>query len=179
MQQLLVGGHGMVFYIEPEDALKLIEVLGGEEARRVAALLMENPEVSDMEIAEMLQMDIKQVRKVLHRLLELSLVTYVVSYDKENARRVFRWRIHTDQLVSSVRGQVVRIVERLKMIKDFYSQNQVYWCGKSTCRKLDFSSAVDHFFKCPTCGGQLEPFDPRELLEAVDEKIEQLQRFLR
>jgi transcription initiation factor TFIIE subunit alpha len=169
----------MVYYIEPEDALRLIEVLGGEEARRVAAVLMENPEISDMELAEVLGMDIKQVRKVLHRLLELSLVTYVVGYDKENARRIFRWRLHTDQLVSSVRGQVVRIIDRLKAIKGFYSQNQVYWCGKVTCRKLDFPTAVDHFFKCPTCGGRLEPFDPTEFLQAVDEKIKQLQRFLR
>ncbi|MEN3047267.1 MAG: hypothetical protein ABDH63_00585 [Candidatus Caldarchaeales archaeon] len=168
-----------MYYIEPSEVVKLTEVFGGEEATRVVKLLLEEPGLSDEELAGKLGVDVKQVRKTLHRLLELSLVTYTVSFEKENGKRTFRWRLQLEQVVSAVRGQAIRIIERLKMLREFYSSNVVYWCGNASCRKLDFSTSVDHFFKCPYCGNQLQPYDPSEMLRAIDEKIAELSKLLR
>ncbi|MCS7117618.1 MAG: hypothetical protein NZ957_02370 [Thaumarchaeota archaeon] len=170
---------GSLYYVDPSEVIKLTEVFGGEDATQVVKLLLEAPGLSDEELAERLGVDVKQVRKTLHKLLELSLVTYTVTYEKENGKRTFRWRLQLEQLVSTVRGQAIKIIERLKMLRDFYGSSVVYWCGKSSCRKLEFSAAVDHFFKCPSCGDPLQPFDPSEMLKSIDEKISELSKLLR
>jgi len=164
--------------IDEEGVIELIRIVGGEDAARIAQKLLKKPGLTDDELATMLEMDVKHVRKILHTLHDLSLLTYEMSFDKKNNRRVFRWRLQQEQVIGVVKAQLKKIYARLKVLREYFGKNQFYWCGNTSCKKYTFDTALDHFFKCPSCGQKLNYFDPSPIVTAIDRKISEIEKML-
>ncbi len=167
-----------MFYIDEAGILAVFRLVGGLEAEELAKKLLEKSGMREDDLAAELQMDVKRVRKILHQLSEFSLLTYDIVIDKELNKRVFRWRLQQEQIQGFVKTQLKRIADRLQMLKKHYESNQLYWCGNVGCRKYTFDEALDKFFKCPGCGGQLMSYDPTELIKTIDEKLTEINRLL-
>lgn len=165
--------------IDEEGALEVIRLIGGEEATRIAQKLIKKPALSDEELASTLGIDVKEVRRILHQLNDLSLVNYELAFDKKANKRIFRWHLRPEQVVSVATIQLKKIAERLRMLKEYISTNQFYWCGNNRCRKYPFAEALDKLFTCPTCGGKLNHYDASLLLSQIEEKLEEIEKALR
>ncbi|MCS7142218.1 MAG: hypothetical protein NZ920_00260 [Aigarchaeota archaeon] len=165
--------------ITNEEVLAIVRVIGGEQAAQIAQKLLKKPGLSDEEVAAALEIDVKQVRKILHQLSELSLVTYEQTFDKKENKRVFRWRLQPEQVIGVAKSQIQRILERLRLIREQITSSQFYWCGNERCRKYTFEESFDKFFTCPSCGGQLNYHDHSELRDAIEKKIRELEEILK
>ncbi len=164
--------------IDEEGVIELIKIIGGEEAVKIAHKLLKRPGLTDDEIATMLEMDIKHVRKILHKLHDLSLLTYEMAFDKKNNRRVFKWRLQQEQVIGVIKAQLKKIYNRLQLLREYFNRNQFYWCGNTSCKKYTFDFALDYFFKCPSCGQKLNYYDPAPILSAIDKKIMDIEKML-
>ena len=164
--------------IDEEGVIELVRIVGGEDAAKIAQKLMKKPGLTDDELAVTLEMDVKHVRKILHILHDLSLLTYEMAFDKKNNRRVFKWRLQQEQVIGVVKAQLKKIYARLKMLREHFGKNQFYWCGNVSCKKYTFDAALDNFFKCPTCGQKLNYFDPTPIISAIDRKISEIEKML-
>jgi len=167
-----------MFYIDEAGIFSVFRLIGGAEAEELAKKLLEKPGMREDVLATELHTDVKRVRKILHQLSEFSLVTYDIVIDKDLNKRVFRWRIQQEQIQGFVKTQLKRIADRLQQLKKHYESNQLYWCGSAGCRKYTFDEALDKFFKCPGCGGQLMSYDPTELIKMINEKLSEINKLL-
>lgn len=163
--------------VADETVLKVMKLVGGEDAVKIVKLLMKKPLMSDEEIASTLNMDVKEVRKILHKLAEQSLLGYEVARDKETGHRIFKWKVQNEQVIGFIRAQLKRMLEKLKAKLEYEQTHQFYHCGTNGCRKYSFEEAVDMLFKCPVCGKPLNYYDNSKIINALKKKIEELERY--
>lgn len=168
----------MLIIIDEETAIKTVELAAGKEAVEIVKLLMKKPWLIDEEIANILKMDIKNVRKLLHRLHELSLISYDVARDVKLGRRVFKWNVQTSQMIGFIKVILQKTLDRLRLKLEYEQSHQFFYCGTPGCRKYSFEESIGKLFKCPKCGKTLEPYDNGKLIEAIKEKIAQIEKEL-
>jgi len=169
----------MLIIVDEEATLRMVELVGGEDAAKTVKVLMKKPSLSDDGLSESLGMDIKEVRKVLHKLNDLGLVAYDVYRDKDTGHRIFKWRVQRDQVIGFARTQMRKIYERLKARVEFEQSNQMYRCGTPKCRSYTFDEAMDKLFRCPVCKQPLALYDNTELIGALQRRIEELEKNLK
>ncbi|MDJ0270709.1 MAG: transcription factor [Aigarchaeota archaeon] len=168
----------MLIIVNEDAFLSMVKLVGGEDAARAVELLMKKPSLSDDELSQKLDMDVKELRKILHRLNDLGLVAYDVYREKDSGHRVFRWRVQQDQVIGFAKTQMRRVYERLKARLEHEQTHQIYWCGTEGCRKYTFEEAIDILFKCPKCGKTLVIVDNSKVIEALQRKIMELEKNL-
>ena len=67
-----------------------------------------------------------------------------------------------DQVDGFIETQKKKALERLRQRLDYEREHEFYSCDTPTCKKLTFEEAMEAFFKCPTCGKNLNLIDNAE-----------------
>ena len=166
--------------LEYEDSfVKVAGLVGGEEYVKVARALLNNIDSTDEEIASATGLKINKVRKILYDLYDKSLISAVRVRDPKRDWYVYRWRVQPDQVEVFLNSIKQKLLTRLKTKLEYETSHQFYHCGSPTCPKRTFEEAVDYMFICPECGNPLRPFDNREVIEALNWKIRQLEEELK
>ncbi|MEM1945942.1 MAG: hypothetical protein QW614_01580 [Candidatus Caldarchaeum sp.] len=165
--------------LDEESCLRIVGMIGGETARKVVKTLLNKPALTDEEISAMTSIDIKEVRKTLHRLNDVGAVSYEVHRDKSTGHRVFKWRVHQEQLIGYTRILMRKVLERLKARLDYELNNQMYWCGTPGCAKYSFEHAMEALFKCRVCRKPLTLYDNTKFAEALQKKIAELEAIVK
>jgi len=164
--------------IDKETMVELARSVGGEEAAKVMELLLKKPGIIDEEVASRLKIDVREVRKILHRLNEFGILHYELTREKETDHRVFKWYVQREQVTGLILTNMMRILDRLKEKLEVESGSQFYWCGTLGHPRFLFGEAMDKLFRCPMCGKPLEPHDNTELIKALEWKIQELEKAL-
>ncbi len=161
--------------LDEESSLKIVEMIGGETARKIIKILLNKPALTDEEISALTAIDIKDVRKILHKLNDVGAVSYEVHRDKNTGHRIFKWRVHQEQLVGYTKILIRKVLERLKERLEYEENNQMYWCGTAGCPKYTFEQAMEILFKCRICGKPLALHDNSKFIESLRKKISELE----
>lgn len=161
--------------LDEESCLKIVEMIGGETARRVVSTLLDKPSLTDEEISIATAIDIKEVRRVLHKLNDLGAVSYEVHRDKTTGHRIFKWRVQQEQLVGYTKILMKKVLERLKARLEYEEGNQMYWCGTPGCSKYSFTASMENLFRCRVCGKPLSQYDNSKFVESLRRKIAELE----
>ena len=168
----------MLVIVDDDAFVEMVKLVGGENAARAVKLLIKRPGLDDEALAAKLEVDLKELRKILHRLNDLGLIVYEVHKDRNTGRRIFKWRVQQEQVIGFAKTQMKKVYERLKARLEHEKTHQIYWCNKDGCRKYSFEEAMDLFFKCPNCGSILQLHDNSRLIEALEAKIRELEQSL-
>ncbi len=75
-----------------------------------------------------------------------------------------------------IEAQKKKALERLKSRLGYEAEHEFYNCDTPTCKKLTFEEAMEAFFKCPTCGKNLNLIDNAEFKLALEWKIKQMEQ---
>ena len=75
-----------------------------------------------------------------------------------------------------IETQKKKALERLSKRLGYETEHEFYSCDTPTCKKLTFEEAMEAFFKCPTCGKNLNLIDNAEFKLALEWKIKQMQQ---
>lgn len=168
----------MLIIVDEEALTEVTKLIGGELAVKVVQLLQKKPLLSDEEIAEHLGVDVRDMRRIIQKLSDNSLLSYETARDKETGHRVFKWRVQQSQVVGFIKTEMKKILERLKQRLKYEQDHQFFYCGTDGHMKYTFEEAMERMFKCNLCGKQLDHYDNSKLIEAIKEKISQLERQL-
>ncbi|MEM4153243.1 MAG: hypothetical protein QXX49_02675 [Candidatus Caldarchaeum sp.] len=178
----------MVFYgwkkdlmiiLDEESCLKIVEMIGGETAGRIVKTLLSRPSLTDEEVSAATAIDVKEVRRVLHKLNDLGAVSYEVHRDKTTGHRTFKWRVHQEQLVGYTKILMRKVLDRLKARLEYEENNQIYWCGTPGCSKYSFTASMETLFRCRVCGKPLTLYDNSKFIENLKAKIAELESNLK
>ena len=154
---------------------KVAKIVGGEDAVKVIQVLKELGATTDDQILSKTELKLNDVRKILFKLYNHSIVQCDRSRDKDTGWFIFRWRLQPDQIEGFINNQKRRILRILKTRLEYEITKDFYHCGMPDCSRVTFEEAVDSVFRCPNCGHSLQHFDNSELINVLKSRIETLE----
>lgn len=166
----------ILIIIDDETSVEITKLIGGQQSSEIVQMLLKNPGMTDEELAFQLNADVKEIRKILHRLHDLSLVSYEILRDKDTGHRFFRWRVQSDQIAGFTRAQIQKLIIRLREKLEYEKNHEFYYCGTPGCGRHPFEEAMDYLFRCPVCGKPMNHFDNERIKKSIECKLAQLEK---
>lgn len=169
----------MALPISDDLMKKVANVIGGEEAVQVVMVLSKRGEATDDEILNDLNetgIKLNNVRKALFKLYNHSIVQCDRLRDEQTGWFIFRWRLQPDQFEGFIKNQKRKILRILKNRLAYEKNSEFYYCGTPGERRVTFEDAMEMVFRCPQCGKKLERHDNKDIIKALSDKIEQLEK---
>ncbi len=138
--------------------------------------LKELGEATDDQLLEKMDLKLNDVRRILFKLYNHSVVQCDRSRDENTGWFIFRWRLQPNQIEGFITNQKRRILRILKIRLEYERNNEFYRCTTPKCSRVVFDDAVELVFRCPTCNKLLHHYDNSELIKALEEKIQQIEK---
>ena len=168
----------MVSFVDDNTITKVAEVLGEEEAVQIIDVLRDSSETTDDKIAGKTGIRLNEVRKILYRLYDHSLVGLRRSRDQETGWFIFHWRLQPDQFEGFIVNQKRHVLEKLQARLEYEKDHDFYYCYTQGCRKVPFEDAMELVFRCPTCNKPLVHYENGKIVHVLVEKVGQLREEL-
>jgi transcription initiation factor TFIIE subunit alpha len=155
---------------------KYLHELVGPTGMPVAAAPPDG-EVTDEELAEELGLELNDVRRALFILYENDLATYRRLRDEDSGWLTYLWTFQYDNIPEKLEEEMERLLDALEERREYEMDNEFYLCEQDSIR-FEFGEAMDFGFECPNCGSELVSMDNIQLVDAMDERVEQLREEL-
>ncbi len=168
----------MLSAIDDITLAKVAEAFGEEEAVKLIEILKNSNEITDDEIANKTGIRLNNVRKILYKLYDHSLVSLRRTRDPKTGWFIFHWKLQPDQLEGFILSQKRRVYEKLNIRLEYEKNHDFYYCNTHGCRRIPFEEAVELVFRCPTCGKPLMHYSNEKIVKILTEKLEQLRKEL-
>lgn len=168
----------MSFPVNEELLIKVVNVLGGEDAVKVIKTLRDMEKATDDELSAKTEVRLNAVRKILYRLYDFSIVTVERLRDEKTGWFIFYWKVQSDQVEGFIQNQKRKVLEKLLARLKYEQAHDFYHCPTSTCNRVTFEDAVELVFHCPTCGKALQHVGNEEIISTLMNEIEAIKREL-
>jgi transcription initiation factor TFIIE subunit alpha len=160
-----------------EDVLKKVStIIGGEEAARVVIALKELGEATDDQILVKTGTKLNDVRKILFKLYNHSIVQCDRIRDEKTGWFIFHWKLQPDQVDGYIKNQKKRIRKILETRLDNEIKHDFYYCYNPSCNRVTFEDAMELVFRCPNCGNPLQHYDNSKIVDVLKERIDKLDK---
>lgn len=152
---------------------QFFEEIVGEEGIRVIKALM-GREVTDEKISEELGLKINLVRKVLYKLYDYRLASYVRTKDKEIGWYIYTWKLELPRIMDVIAEKKMKVLDDLSSKLD-YELNTVFFECVNDRFRIPYDIASERGFRCPQCEGTLEYSNNDELVGTLKTEIQRLE----
>ncbi|MEM1644491.1 MAG: hypothetical protein QXL96_01250 [Ignisphaera sp.] len=157
-----------------ESLLKVIEVILGENARKIVEVLLKSEKgVSDEEICNKLNMRINDVRRILYSLASNGFVAYRRSSGENIRWYSYVWFTNKDMIVQALNK---RKKEFIRILHEWTSSGESlpsYICPYDYSLYI-FDDAFENSFRCLKCGADLIEIDSKKVVEFIKQLIDRL-----
>ncbi len=161
--------------ISDETLDQIAMILGGEEGVVIINAIKDVEEITVEELAEKTGIQINEVRRILYKFYNHSLVTSRRFRDKETGWFIFQWRLQPQLIEAFVTGMKQKILRKLQARLEHELDHEFYHCGNQTCPRVTFEDAMDTVFNCPVCGEPLRPVDNEATVAFLERKIAEIE----
>ena len=168
----------MATFVDQDLLVKVASIIGGEEAVKVVGFLEPAGEATEDEVSRGTGMQLNDVRKVLYKLYNHSIVTNLKSRDQTTGWFVFRWKLQPGQFAGFVKLLKRKVLERLEKRLEFEKAHDFFSCFSPGCGRVTFEDAVENVFRCPNCGRPLKRSDNSLSVRALKERVRLLKEEL-
>jgi transcription initiation factor TFIIE subunit alpha len=151
----------------------LLETVGEEGLDVVQCLL--DKEETDEKISEQTGLRLNTVRKILYRLYDYRLASYVRTKDKDIGWYTYTWKLNLARMSEIVAVRKKHLMGELQEMLEF-ERNHVFFCCSSDAMKYSFDAATETGFKCPSCDSALEYVDNQKNVAELEKRIKKLEK---
>ncbi len=163
-----------IYNVNDETLNNIARVLGGDDGVRIISVLNDKENITVEELAEITDIQINDVRKLLYRFYNHSLVTNRRFRDKETGWFIFQWSLQPELVEAYVHSIKQKILRKLETRLDYELTHEFYHCGNATCPNTTFEVAMETVFHCPHCNEALHRIENTEVIEFLEKKIEEI-----
>ena len=157
--------------IDDDLLANIARVIGGEEAVQIIMFLKKNVEATDDQILMDTGLKLNDIRRILFKLYNHSIVQCDRLRDDETGWFIFRWKLKTDQIEGFISNQKKRVSRILKMRLEYEDNNDFFYCFTPGCNRYTFEDAMELIFRCPKCGKALQHYENSSIIESLKERI--------
>jgi transcription initiation factor TFIIE subunit alpha len=165
-------------FVDHNILLEAARIVGGEEAVRIVEMLSNAGEITDEQIVAETEIKLNDVRRILYKLYEHSIVGLRRTRDKKTGWFIFHWRLQPEQLEGFIINQKKKILTKLEARLEYERNNDFFHCGTSSCKLTPFDEAMEQVFRCQECNKPLVHYDNKKIIETLSDKIEELRNEL-
>jgi transcription initiation factor TFIIE subunit alpha len=130
-------------------------------------------EVTDEELAEDLGLELNDVRRALFILYENDLASYRRLRDEDSGWLTYLWTFEYESIPGNLQDEMGGLLEALRERREYERNNEFYLCEADSFR-FEFDEAMEFGFECPECGSELESMENDRLIDAMNERIDDL-----
>ncbi|MEM1538523.1 MAG: transcription factor [Candidatus Nezhaarchaeales archaeon] len=156
----------------------VVSEIAGKDAAKVALTLLNNAWSTDEKIAEITQLKLNDVRRILYSLLDRQIVMYKKNRDENIGWYTYYWAIDKDNLEHLALLRKRQALLRLKLRLDYEKSHVFFKCINGCGNRLTFEDAMESYFKCPQCGHQLDESNNLKIIQVLERKIKILEEQL-
>jgi len=167
-----------IYTVNEETLFNIAKVLGGEDGVRIIEVLNERENITVEELAEITEIQINDVRKLLYRFYNHSLVTNRRFRDKETGWFIFQWSLQPELVEAYVHSTKQKILRKLETRLEYETTHEFYHCGNPMCPNTTFEDAMETVFHCPYCEEPLHRADNTPVVEFLEKKIAEIKEEL-
>lgn len=158
-----------------EDILSLLTEVVGPGSIELFQALRGRYNVSEFKIADKLGLSVNEVRNVLYRLQEHSLVSSTRRKDKNKGWYIYYWTFNLKRARSlALKNKKERLENLRKRLDD--QENKNFYVCKYGHVKFSGDQALEYGFRCPECSKVL--IEQKENPRAIRREIEFLEKEL-
>jgi transcription initiation factor TFIIE subunit alpha len=161
--------------VSDETIDQIAFILGGEDGIRIIDVIRNVEEITVEEISEQTDIQINDVRRILYRFYNHSLVTSRRFRDKETGWFIFQWRLQPDLIEAFLTSMKQKILKKLGARLKYELDHEFYHCGTEECPRITFEEAMDTVFNCPVCGKPVKPRDNEKYIDFLERKVEEIE----
>ncbi len=154
----------------------IIDVLGEEGLDVVKCLT--GREVTDERIAEETGFKLNIVRKMLYKLYDYRLASYVRTKDKEIGWYIYTWKLDLSKISDILKQRKVKMLDELTGRLEFETSNVFFTCRNDNA-KVPFTVASENSFKCPHCNEIMDYADNRSVVSSLEREINRIRKEIR
>ena len=167
-----------IYSVDNETLNNIARVLGGDDGVRIIGILSERRNITVEEMAEITEIQINNVRKLLYRFYNHSLVTNRRFRDKETGWFIFQWSLQPELVEAYVTSTKQKILRKLESRLEYELTHEFYHCGNPQCPNTTFEVAMDTVFHCPHCNEPLHRVDNNPVIEFLEKKVAEIKEEL-
>ncbi len=156
---------------------KVIKKIAGEEVLELVSFLEEKEFVSEIEIAEELQIEMNAARSMLYKLYHVNLATYDRRKDKKRGLYVYHWSFDATRVPIIAKDMTIKRIDKLKE-KVKLAHEPCFACDNN-CSRVEFDQAIYFDFKCPECGQIMNHFSREKEIQKMNEEIKKLEKSIK
>lgn len=164
-----------IYTVNEETLHSIAKVLGGDNGVQIIEILQDRDNITVEEIAEITEIEVNDVRKLLYRFYNHSLITNRRFRDKETGWFIFQWSLQPELVEAYVHSIKRKILKKLKTRLDYELTHEFYHCGNPQCPNTTFEVAMDTVFHCPHCEEPLHRMDTTPVVEFLERKIVEIE----
>lgn len=154
---------------------KIANIIGGEDAVKIVMTINELGKATGDQLMALTEMKLNDIRKILFKLYNQSLIQCDRSRDQDTGWFIFEWRLQPGQIEGFIKNLKSRILRILKTRLKYEENNTFYYCNSSDCKKVIFEDALEFVFKCPICKKLLQHYDNSAEIKVLSDKIKQVE----
>jgi len=173
-RQVFLLDNGKLTNNQEADSM-LLETVGEEGLDVVQCLL--GGEETDEKMSETTGLRLNTVRKILYKLYDFRLASYVRTKDKEIGWYTYTWRLHLDKVSNIILLRKKAVLTELNKRLEFEREHVFFSCS-SDASKFSFDKATESGFKCPNCDASLEFVDNQQSIMELEDKIRTIEEEL-
>ncbi len=167
-----------IYSVNNETLNNIARVLGGDDGVRIIGVLSERRNITVEEMTEITEIQINDVRKLLYRFYNHSLVTNRRFRDKETGWFIFQWSLQPELVEAYVTSTKQKILRKLESRLEYELTHEFYHCGTPQCPNTTFEVAMDTVFHCPHCNEPLHRVDNNPVIEFLEKKVAEIKEEL-
>lgn len=165
--------------ISHDTLLEIAKIIGGEEGVKILEILHKVEDITVEELSEKTGIDINNVRKLLYKFYNHSIVASKRFRDKETGWFIFQWRLQPELLAAFIQGLKQKILKKLQTKLEYELSHEFYHCGNPNCPKISFEEAMETVFHCPTCNSSLKLMNNIKSIDFLKRKISEIEEELK
>ncbi|MFQ6053375.1 MAG: transcription factor [Candidatus Bathyarchaeia archaeon] len=164
--------------VSDETLTDIARFLGGEEGVEIIRALKDVEDITVEDLSNKTGIQINEVRKLLYKFYNHSLVTSRRFRDRETGWFIFQWRLQPELIEAFITGMKQKILKKLQTRLEYERKHVFYHCGQPTCTKVTFEEAMETVFHCPHCNGPLKPVDNAAIIRLLEKKVAEIEEEL-
>lgn len=154
---------------------EIVSDVVGKQGSEILDLLIGKKDVNEFIIAKKLKLTINQVRNILYKLSNYSLVTFNRKKDRRKGWYTYFWTLDNERALELLDKKIQSEIENLKQQLKSREIKRFYTCN--TCKtEVSEETALLHNFVCQECGEVYSLADNHKIIESLKNSISRLER---